>query len=62
MHFKEISRLCPIDEDWPGQGMEETEGGTEIEAAQVVDRSVRCDDSIERITRLHHHGILRVNA
>jgi hypothetical protein len=42
--------------------MEETESGIEIEAAQVVDRSVRCDDSIKRVARLHHHDILRVNA
>src|SRR5262249_46088206 len=62
MHFEEISRLGPIDEDWPGQGMDETEGDIEIDAAQVVDRHGRRDNAIERITRLHHHDIVRVNA
>src|SRR4029434_10426114 len=48
LHFEEIARLCSIDEDWPGQGVDEIE----INATQVSYRRRRCNDAIERITCL----------
>jgi hypothetical protein len=41
--------------------MDDTEDSSEIHAPQVVDRSSRLDDSIERVTRFHDRRIARVN-
>jgi hypothetical protein len=58
LHFQEVPRLCPIDKDWPSQGVDEIE----IHAVQVRDCRRRRNGAIERITRFQYHRVARLNA
>jgi hypothetical protein len=58
VHFEEVPRLCPIDQYWPSQGVDEIE----IHTVQIRARRCRRNGAIERITRFQHHRVARLNA